>query len=231
MGIVNKIDVKSESIENCAEFASIFFKRVKNKASKFDEARIMFDRCDVKFVKANTRAGRIKEIAPVHYKVTDSRRIRHLEIKKFLAAIETKKELTRCLADRLAAGLEKYFVVVFDRSCFLNSADLEESHKIYGQEEADPAVVLHAIDVCRRDPFCELTIGCPDTDVLLILLNYFEQLPSTTIFKPTLKDLHHEYVKHYLDFTHLQIATKLGNLMGFQNDRVGKYLQAPQTKI
>ena len=78
----------------------------------------MFDRYDVKYVKANTRAGRIKEIAPVHYKVTDSARIRHLDIKKFLAAIETKKELTRCLADRLAAGLQKYFVVVFDRSCF-----------------------------------------------------------------------------------------------------------------
>ena len=41
MGIVNKIDVKSESIENCAEFASIFFKRVKNKASKFDDPNLM----------------------------------------------------------------------------------------------------------------------------------------------------------------------------------------------
>ena len=94
MAIVNKIDIKSESIENCAEFASIFCKRVKNKASKFDEVRIIFDRHDVKSVKANTRAGRIKGIAPVHYKVTDSTRIRHLETKKFLASIETKRELT-----------------------------------------------------------------------------------------------------------------------------------------
>ena len=39
--------------------------------------------------------------------------------------------------------------------------------------------------MCRRDPFIELTISCSDTDVLLILLNYFEQLPSTTIFKTT----------------------------------------------
>ena len=66
MAIVNKIDIKSESIENCAEFASIFCRRVKNKASKFDEVRIIFDRYDVKSVKANTRAGRIKGIAPVH---------------------------------------------------------------------------------------------------------------------------------------------------------------------
>ena len=78
MAIVNKIDIKSESIENCAEFASIFCKRVKNKASKFDEVRIIFDRYDVKSVKANTRAGRIKGIAPVHYKVTGSMRLQHL---------------------------------------------------------------------------------------------------------------------------------------------------------
>ena len=184
MAILNKIDIKSEFIENCAEFASTFCKRVKNKASKFDEVRIIFDRYDVKSVKANTRAGRIKGIAPVQYKVTDSMRIRHLETKKFLASIETKRELTRYLADKLAADLEKDFVVVLD-SCFSNLADLEESLRTYGQEEADAGIVLHAIDVCRRDPFSELTISCSHTDVLLILLNYFEQLPSTTIFKTT----------------------------------------------
>lgn len=35
--------------------------------------------------------------------------------------------------------------------------------------------------------------GCSDTDVLLILLNYFKELPSTTIFQTTehLYNLHH----------------------------------------
>ena len=117
--------------------------------------------------------------------MTDSTRIRHLETKKFLASIETKRELTRYLADKLAVDLEKDFVVVFDRSCFSNLADLEESLKTYGQEEADTGIVLHAIDVCRRDPFSELTISWLDIDVLLTLLNYFEQLGSTTIFKTT----------------------------------------------
>ena len=185
MVIANKIDIKSESIENYAEFASIFCKRVINKASKFDEVRIIFDRYDVKSVKANTRAGRIKGIAPVHYKVTDSTRIQYLETKTFLASIETKRELTRYLADKLAADLKKDFVAVFDRSRFSNLADLEESLKTYSQEDADTGIVLHSIDVCRRDPFSELTISCSDTDVLLILLNYFEQLPITTIFKTT----------------------------------------------
>ena len=137
----------------------------------------------MKSVKANTRAGRIKGIAPVLYKVTYSTRIRHLETENFLASIETKRELTGYLAHKLAADLEKDFVV-FDTSCFSNLADLEESLKTYGQEVADTGIVLHAIDVCRRDPFSELT-SCSDTYVLLILLNYFEQLPSTTTVKTT----------------------------------------------
>ena len=123
----------------------------------------------MKSVKANTRAGRIKGISTVHYKATDSTRIRHLETKKFLASMETKRELTRYLADKLVADLEKYFLVLFDRSCFSNLVDLEDSLKTYGQEKADTGIVLHAIDECRRDPFSELTINCSDTDVLLIL--------------------------------------------------------------
>ena len=62
MAIVNEIDIKSESIENCAEFASILCKRVKNKASKFDEVRIIFDRYDVKSVKANQELVESKEL-------------------------------------------------------------------------------------------------------------------------------------------------------------------------
>ena len=76
-------------------------------------------------------------------------------------------------------------MVVVDRTCFSNLPDLDESLKSYGQEEADTGLFLHAIDVCKRDPFSELTINCSDTDVLLILLHYFEQLPSTTVFKTT----------------------------------------------
>ena len=72
----------------------------------------------------------------------------------------------------------------FDKSLD-NPGKHPESLKTSGQEEADTGIVLHAIDVCRRDPFSELTISCSDTDVLLILLNYFEQLPSTAIFKTT----------------------------------------------
>ena len=81
--------------------------------------------------------------------------------------------------------IENDFVIVFERTCLTDLSDLDGNLKIYGKEEADTGIVLHAMNVCSRDTFSELMITCSDTDVMLILLNYFEQLPSTTVFKTT----------------------------------------------
>ena len=51
------------------------------------------------------------------------------------------------------------------------------------QEEADTGIILHAQDVCRSDLFLEVVVSCFDTDVLLLFLNYLEDLSSCTIFK------------------------------------------------
>ena len=55
----------------------------------------------------------------------------------------------------------------------------DENLKIYWQEETDTGIVFHVLAACRNYPYSELTISCSDTDVLLILFKYFEQLPST----------------------------------------------------
>ena len=62
-------------------------------------------------------------------------------------------------------------------------SDPDENLFDYNHEEADTGIVLHAIDVTKRGPFSELVILCSDTDVLPILLHYFESLCSSTIFK------------------------------------------------
>ena len=77
------------------------------------------------------------------------------------------------------------YLIAFERTYSTNVTDIEENPKIYGQEEADASIVSHAMDVCRKDPFSEMKIGCYNTGVLLILLSYSEQLPSTTVFKTT----------------------------------------------
>ena len=133
----------------------------------------------------------------------------------------TKKELTTYLLPRFAGYLNKKFVIAFERTCVTNIPGLDSDLKEYGQEEADTGVVLHAMDVCKRDPFTELTISCSDTDVLLILPNYFDQLPSTTTFKTT----HHQCNLHsiYEKFTPRVCTALLGFHAMTGNDQTGKF--------
>ena len=47
-------------------------------------------------------------------------------------------------------------VVVFDKTVLTNLADLDNNLIIYNHEEVDTRIVLHALDVSRRDPFSKL---------------------------------------------------------------------------
>ena len=57
MAIVNKTDIKAESLENRDEFASKFCEIINFQGRGFDEVRIIFDHYDVKSLNSNTRAG------------------------------------------------------------------------------------------------------------------------------------------------------------------------------
>ena len=110
--------------------------------------------------------------------------------------------------------LNKEFVIAFERKCVTNIPDLDSDLKEYGKEET--GIVLNA-----RDPFTELTLSCSDTDVLLILLNYFDQLPSTTTFKQT----HHQYNLHsiYEKFTPRVCTALLGFHIRTGSDQTSKF--------
>ena len=90
------------------------------------------------------------------------------------------------------------FVVVFETTTLTNMASFNPDLLTYSQEEVDTEIVLHALDVCRSDPLSEVVASCSDTDVLLLLLNYFDDLNSCTMFKTS----HHVF--------HLQMI--FGNL-------------------
>ena len=92
-----------------------------------------------------------------------------------------------------------------------NIPDLDPSLRNYLHEESDTGMVLNALDVSKRDPFTDLVISCSDTDVLLILIHYYEQLTSSIVFKTTV----HSYfvreiyenlspsIRHTLRISHL----------------------------
>ena len=49
--------------------------------------------------------------------------------------------------------------------------------------EADTSIVLHCFQIAKIDPFREVVIVCPDTDVLLMLLYHYKTLCTQTIMR------------------------------------------------
>ena len=117
--------------------------------------------------------------------MTDSTRIAHLDTKEFLASIQTKSELTKYLSEKLVQQLKVDYIVIHHKYLITNILDLDPSLRNYSHEEADTGIVLTTLDVSKRDPFTDLAISCTDTDVLLILIHYYEQLTSSFVFKTT----------------------------------------------
>ena len=67
------------------------------------------------------------------------------------------------------------YAISYGNAALTNIPDLRH-------EEADNGIVLHAIGISTRNPFTDLSIVCVDTDVLLILRHYFEDLSVLTNF-------------------------------------------------
>ena len=50
-------------------------------------------------------------------------------------------------------------------------------------------IVLHTLDVNKHNPFTDLAVYYCDTDILLLLLYYFDELCSSLIFGTTNRDI------------------------------------------
>lgn len=64
-----------------------------------------------------------------------------------------------------------------------NIPNFAEDLLTHNHEEADTLMILHSIDVAKRNPFQELTVCSPDTDVFLLLIYYQRSLCNQTVFK------------------------------------------------
>ena len=220
MAVVNRIDIKKNKVANCLQYANCFYNIITRESREMDEIRIVFDRYDDKSLKSKTRCKRTGNVS-VQYKITDSTQIGHLTTKQFLSSTKTKSDLIAYICEKGQHLIQKDYVLVFENTCLSNLIDLDPDLKIYTHEEADTGIVLHAIDVCSRDPLVKLIISCSDTDVLLILLYYYEKLNSSTEFKT---------LKHVMNLKriHDSIGPKVAKaLIGFHAmsgcDQTGKF--------
>ena len=151
----------------------------------FDEIHVIFDRYTLTSLKSKTREHRTDGIQ-VRYKVEDDTVIAKLTTAQFLSHVERKYELTIYFSKKLVSAFNlesRIYSVVYDTVCETNIDNMDDSIKSHTHEEADSLILLYGIDVARRDPFRELDISCSDTNVFVLLLNFYKQLNIRTVFR------------------------------------------------
>ena len=158
MAVVNKIDIKKLKLRSCKEFASAFVQKVKKESQGFDEVRVIFDRYIEESLKSGTRTIRTGS-ETICYKISDDTIIQHLTTKQFLSDIKTKQELTKYLSKKLFDVYHDVaFVVSYEFIGMSNISDLDVNLKDHCHEEADTCIVLHSLDVAKRNPFSDLVV-------------------------------------------------------------------------
>ena len=112
-----------------------------------------------------------------------------------------------------------------------NISDLDVNLKDHCHEEADTSIVLHSLDVAKRNPFSDLVVYCCDTDVLLLLLHYFDNLCSSSFSHnksrhPTSNNytvtLVPSVAHHFLVSMQSRDVIRLVNLLALPRKHVGK---------
>ena len=78
--------------------------------------------------------------------------------------------------------------MVYDTLCKTNIHGFDVDLLEHYHEEADTLIILHALDVAKRDPFSSLTVFSPDTDVFLLLLYFYQSLCNVTLFQTGTKN-------------------------------------------
>ena len=183
MAIVQKIK-KTGNLKTCSDFAKVFIDILINESRGYKQIRLIFDRYMKHSLKEQTREKRTKGKV-VHFKISDDTKIENYSMKVFLSHIKTKKELTKYLTEKFIDTMEsigKEYVVVYDTICKSNVA-VDPWLKSHDHEEADTLIVLYGVDVAKKNPFQDLVVVSPDTDVLLLLIAFYKSLCANTVFK------------------------------------------------
>ena len=107
-------------------------------------------------------------------------------MRKFLSRINTKQRLTRYPGQYLLNALTtrcKRFAISYNTLTVSNVPEIDGCLNGNTHEEADTFMILHAIDAAHLNPFRHVRIISPDTDVLLLLIHYYPQLPVLVLFE------------------------------------------------
>ena len=173
------------NLMTCKDLKDQFIERLSNESSGFSEVRIVFDRYIDGSLKEQIREKRTSGKSGC-YIVKDSTTLAGLTMKQFLSHIQTKSDLTAYLSEYAIhelANMGRRFVVMFETKSISNIPDYPVELQEHNQEEANTLMLLQASNVCEIDPFTDLYVVSPDTDVFLLLIYFYPQLCANTIFR------------------------------------------------
>ena len=178
---------KSKDMATCKDLAEAFTSKVFAKYGKYDEIYMIFDSYVKNSIKAITREKRLHGIELIQFKIMDSTVITNVTMKKLLSHPDTKDELSAYISEKVFhhAGERNVNLVVTWRE------EIASTHCDLGflkstQEEADTKMILHAVNAKERGAN-RLFFFTPDTDVLILAVRRWPELPSQSFFMPTLR--------------------------------------------
>ena len=75
------------------------------------------------------------------------------------------------------------YAIVYHHKCITNIPHFTQHLWTHNHEETDTLIILHDLDVWSINPFAELIINSPETDVFLLLIYYQTKLCNRTLFR------------------------------------------------
>ena len=189
MAVVNKLDIEKMNLKSFSEVLSAFVQKVEKDPQRFDKVPVIFDRDTKESLKYGTRTRKTGG-KTVRYKISDDTVIEHLTTKQFLSDTKTKQGLTKYLIMNLYDVFQRVaFAASYEFTCISNISDINARLKNHCHEQAETCILMHSLDIIKCNPFTDLVVYCCDTDVLLLLLYYFDELCGSTIFRTTNRDI------------------------------------------
>jgi hypothetical protein len=182
---------KTAQCKTFGDFAEKFSMRVFDYLGPYSpRVDVVFDRYQQLSIKASTRQKRAGADSRPIRRIVDSCAVPMVtNWKQFIDLPDNKSNLSHFLSEQLmvkAQAFEHYEVIVgggFEEVDEVRSSTghdvscLQSTH-----EEADTRIILHAIHAQHQD-FERLVVVCHDTDVLVLLIHFAEQLSKEIWFK------------------------------------------------
>ena len=177
MALVNKLK-KYVTTKTCHDLAELFIGKLEYESTNLSTSILGS-------VKERTREKRTGAEG-MHYAIQDSSNIEKITPKQLLSNSQTNQDLTVYLAKKVIEFFmlnEWSYAIIYDTFGNTNIEHLCQNIPNHSQEEADTLMILVAIQMSAQNPFIELYVSSPDTDVLLLLLHHFPELCCHTMLR------------------------------------------------